>query len=87
MRDKSSERKFDKEADATDKIDVTPTQMDVGDAKIAKESKHIEEVPEKEGADYYSSPEFKVRERHVVRKMDYYIAPLMGSFNFIVRPE
>ncbi len=32
-----------------------------------------------------SIEDFKARERKVVRKLDLYIAPLMGSFNFIVR--
>ena len=71
-----------------DKFGVTPAQLDLEDVKEAEEVKHLEEVQKKEkniiSEDYYASPEFKARERRVVRKMDWYIAPLMGSFNFIV---
>ena len=71
------------ESGSNDNHGVLPME-DNGDVKDAQQSKHVEEVAEKEGLDYYASPEFKARERRVIRKMDFYIAPLMGSFNFIV---
>ena len=74
----------DKDSDQTDKFGVSPAGLDIGDTKHGDGSKHFEDVDGKEASDYYSSPEFKARERRVVRKMDFYIAPLMGSFNFIV---
>ncbi|OAA65398.1 high-affinity nicotinic acid transporter [Niveomyces insectorum RCEF 264] len=43
------------------------------------DAKHLE-VFEVNPAD---TPEFKERERRVVRKLDIFIAPLMGAFNFI----
>jgi hypothetical protein len=36
---------------------------------------------------YTDSAEFKEREKKVLRKLDIYIAPLMGAFNFIVSPN
>ena len=79
--------RLDNMAELTDKFGVSPAQMDIGESKDAEDSNHIEQFSEKETSDYYSSPEFKARERRVVRKMDFYIAPWMGSFNFIVRLE
>ena len=67
-----------------DKVGVTPVQMDIGLDK-PKDILSEEVVSDKEIADYYSSPEFKARERRVIKKLDFYIAPLLGSFNFIVR--
>lgn len=75
----------EKDSEPNDKFGVSPAQMDVGDSdKSLEGSKHVEEVAEKEASDYYSSPEFKARERRVVRKMDFYIAPLLGLLQFIV---
>lgn len=70
--------------DSNDNFGVSPAQMDIDSTKAADNSKHVEDVESKEWWDYYQSAEFKARERRVVRKMDFYIAPLMGSFNFIV---
>lgn len=73
-----------KQENTDEKFGVTPAAMDLGEPKDGEESKHLEDTASKESLDYYNSPEFKARERRVVRKMDWYIAPLMGSFNFIV---
>ena len=76
---------LEKETESNDKFGVSPAQMDNGCSdKSVEESKHLEEVAEKEASDYYSSPEFKARERRVVRKMDFYIAPLLGLLQLIV---
>ena len=45
-----------------------------------KELDEIEVAPQQ----YTDTGEFKERERRVVRKLDIFIAPLMGAFNFIV---
>ena len=74
----------EKELHSTDKFGASPLAMDLGPADKVEDSKHVEEVEDREASDYYASPEFKARERRVVRKLDFYIAPLMGSFNFIV---
>lgn len=55
-----------------------------GGRLASNETKHLEDVEGRETSEYYESHEFKARERRVVRKLDFYIAPLMGSFNFIV---
>ena len=72
----------EKELRKIDKSGVSPTGLDLGQTQPGEDSKHVETVANEE-SDYYSSLEFKARERRVVRKMDFYIAPLMGSFNFI----
>ena len=72
----------EKELRKIDKPGVSPTDLDLGQTQSGEDSKHVETVANEE-SDYYSSLEFKARERRVVRKMDFYIAPLMGSFNFI----
>lgn len=67
-----------------DNFGVSPAEMDLGQTKAPEDSDHVEATESKEIADYYESAEFKARERRVVRKLDFYIAPLLGSFNFIV---
>ena len=74
----------EKDGSQHDKFGVSPADMDLGQSKGIEDSNHVEAMESKELADYYESPEFKARERRVVRKLDFYIAPLMGSFNFIV---
>ena len=76
-----SSKMSENDSTTADKFGVSPLEMDIDPSKEVTEKKHIEDV---EDMEYYNSAEFKARERKVVRKMDWYIAPLMGSFNFIV---
>lgn len=49
----------------------------------ARDVKHLEDL-EITPQLYTDTAEFKERERKVVMKLDVFIAPLMGAFNFIV---
>jgi hypothetical protein len=73
----------DKESDSVDKVETLTERTRDLPIKGTCDRAHLEEVASKEADDYYKSPEFKARERRVVRKLDFYIAPLMGSLNFI----
>lgn len=57
--------------------------MSLTEEKDYVQAKHDEDV-EITPQLYTETAEFKERERKVVRKLDIFIAPLMGAFNFIV---
>jgi sugar phosphate permease len=73
----------DKESDSVDKVETSSERIMEPPMKDTDDRAHVEEMAGKEVNDYYESPEFKARERRVVRKLDFYIAPLMGSLNFV----
>jgi sugar phosphate permease len=73
----------DKESDSVDKVEVSNGRTNGATTKGPEDANHVDQIASKEADDYYNSPEFKARERRVVRKLDFYIAPLMGSLNFI----
>ena len=73
----------DKESDSVDKVEVLEDRSKNETTKDADDRNHVDRTASKEADDYYNSPEYKARERRVVRKLDFYIAPLMGSLNFI----
>ena len=73
----------DKESDSVEKVDVSEERTNNVTTKDAKDGNNVDQIGKIESDDYYNSPEFKARERRVVRKLDFYIAPLMGSLNFI----
>lgn len=73
----------EKDEDSVNKVDLSQTPTNMKSTNPTEDTNHVEEIANKEVDDYYTSPEFKARERKVLRKLDWYIAPLMGSFNFI----
>lgn len=71
--------------------DVSPSIMPADQICSSKEAAHAEHLENaavasdaSDGADEAARSRFREMERRCVRKLDLYIAPLMGAFNFIV---
>lgn len=73
----------EKEASSDDQLEFSSEPIKNITVEDVKDRNNLEESAMKEADDYFNSSEFKARERRVLRKLDFYIAPLLGSLNFL----